>query len=393
MGPREKAERLRERAAAAQEASKAVAEAEQLEEELEVLKKALDGTLEVQLGLVLHRKKIRVGEVVGTWAVTKRNELTRQEFRDNVRTLLPPQPGSPRGLYAAPEIDALFEKIDDDKNGTIDFNEARYMLKGLQETAAKAIADRDAKASHAAKIRRRASRKTQAALNPESLDKTLDGISSVPLPPSPGSGDESEDGAGDAEAATSRMMGLFGGMFSEDRRLAREKEEERKKRAAYRAQQALKKMMQRNLAVGWNTWIQWHEHRTWQLQCIRQALGRIQNGEVYRALSTWHEFGLERARRMGLIRDVMKAVVSHELKRGYHGWTDLIESNADRQRIAEIQKRAMNQLKNPTLLGFWTFWKAENREKARAREDWANAGINPVQQLCITLGLRKCAGV
>ena len=267
MIPRERAAKLRERAAAAKEASVAVGTAEQLERELEELDAALSGNIEVQLGMIMAHRKINVGDIVGAWAVSRRNELTRQEFRDNVRLLLPSPPvrtssGGPQHyVHSKAEIDALFDRIDADKGGTIDIREAKHALKDLQQRSAQAIRDREAKASHAARTRRRASQKTQAAIRPEagrSDGGDSDGFASPGGDGSPyfamslyGSDDDVDGGS------PSRFAGLFSGFLSEEQKDKKEQEEKRKRAAALRAKQALLRMQSRELGTGWHTWHTW----------------------------------------------------------------------------------------------------------------------------------------
>ena len=54
-----------------------------------------------------------------------------------VRLLLPATQTSPRGLYATSAIDALFDRIDEDRSGFLDLREAKHALKDLQQRAAK----------------------------------------------------------------------------------------------------------------------------------------------------------------------------------------------------------------------------------------------------------------
>ena len=87
-GPkREQIATLRRRAAAAREAAKATAEADILEKEVEELKAALNATVEVRLGKLLNTRKVKVGDVVGTWATSRgkhSNEISRGDFRQQM---------------------------------------------------------------------------------------------------------------------------------------------------------------------------------------------------------------------------------------------------------------------------------------------------------------------
>ena len=271
LAPRERAAQLRVRALSAQEAAAAVAQAEALEAELEGLRSELAGTLDVQLGLVMAKKKINVGDMVGAWAVSRRNELTRHEFRENVRLLLPVRagnsPGGQRGdQYTNAELDVLFDKIDDDKSGYLDVKEARAALRDLQEKASQAMARQEAKASQAARTRRRASQKTQAALRPDQAGdpgspdgSRLDGVGSMPLPGGASElyGTDDADEASPLSAGRSRLAGLFSPFLSSSSDDKKEQAEARKRAVEQRAKQALHRIQARGLATGWQTWHAW----------------------------------------------------------------------------------------------------------------------------------------
>jgi hypothetical protein len=88
MEPRERAARLRHRAELADDAAKAVMHAEEVEAELADIQASFDSSVEVQLGIILAKRKIKVGELCGSWPVHKRGELSKLEFRDNISDLL-----------------------------------------------------------------------------------------------------------------------------------------------------------------------------------------------------------------------------------------------------------------------------------------------------------------
>jgi hypothetical protein len=82
-------ETLRSRADAGQSAITATESATREEAELQALLADIDGRLGVQLGTLFVSRRIRVGEIVGSWCKTKGNaakrELSRNEFKDEVR--------------------------------------------------------------------------------------------------------------------------------------------------------------------------------------------------------------------------------------------------------------------------------------------------------------------
>ena len=87
-----------------------------LSHRLRALLSDIEGRVGVQLGIVLVARKIRVGEVVGTWCKTKgnaaRRELTREEFKDEVYRLDVRVHGEAVGRKVLGE---LFDTVDSDK--------------------------------------------------------------------------------------------------------------------------------------------------------------------------------------------------------------------------------------------------------------------------------------
>ena len=104
----------------------------------EYLKKAADEdakldeskkTLPVRVGEALVAKKIKVSELVQSWAKRGEEPINKMEFRQHVRKLVK-NPDSK-------QIDGLFEMLDEDHGGTIDVGELRAALKKLQDEASR----------------------------------------------------------------------------------------------------------------------------------------------------------------------------------------------------------------------------------------------------------------
>ena len=77
-----------------------------------------------QLGSILIKKGLKVGEIVTKWGGAK-GCITKQDFRHEVNGL---------GLSAAAsDVDALFDSLDDDGGGTLDLAEVRTALKTLAD--------------------------------------------------------------------------------------------------------------------------------------------------------------------------------------------------------------------------------------------------------------------
>lgn len=166
------AEKLRARAVAGKVALEASRKAESQEAELRALLSDIEGRVGVQLGIVLVARKIRVGEVVGTWCKTKgnaaRRELTREEFKDEVYRLDVRVHGEAVGRKVLGE---LFDTVDSDKNGWLDMAEAQAALKKWEAEAIRASAERTTKEKQVRRIKNLASRKLQAALREPSAAK------------------------------------------------------------------------------------------------------------------------------------------------------------------------------------------------------------------------------
>lgn len=84
-------------------------------------------TIPVLLGESLLESKLKVGELVQTWAKRGNEPLNKMEFRQHIRKLVEKADSK--------KIDALFESLDDDGGGTLDLVEIRAALKKLQDAA------------------------------------------------------------------------------------------------------------------------------------------------------------------------------------------------------------------------------------------------------------------
>lgn len=127
-------EAFRTRAAAGKMALEAQARAEQCAAELTALIAAFDASVEVQIGHLVQRRKIKVGEVVGTWTKSKGNgakrELSRAEFKHEVSALgLARRDGSP---ITPKELGAIFDGVDADRSGFLDLEEVRTSMLSVQ---------------------------------------------------------------------------------------------------------------------------------------------------------------------------------------------------------------------------------------------------------------------
>jgi len=87
-------------------------------------------TVASKLGRLLMEKAIKVEGLMSEWDRNHDGDISKQEFRLNVRKL-----GLLEGEASTKELDALYESLDVDGSGALDLEEMKYALKGLQSNA------------------------------------------------------------------------------------------------------------------------------------------------------------------------------------------------------------------------------------------------------------------
>ena len=203
-----------------------------------------------------------------------------------------------------------------------------------------------------------------------------------------GGGDSPDEGMGES-AGGSRMLGMLSPFVSEERRLQRERAEERKKEAAARARQAIRFMRARHLASGFRTWAEHHENQMWQLRQVRQGIGRLLFREEGRAWLTWQSYIAASWRQRHLLRTTLHSLVGSELLRGWRSWLCYLDDQQEQRRIVGVATSAIASLKGtPHLVSSFAWWRHEQRRLALARGDLALAGLSLPARLCHALGLR-----
>ena len=123
-GVRRQIAELRARASAGKAAAAAAQRADACADELRDIREAIDKRVDVQLGMVITKRGIRIGEVIGSWTKSRGNaakrELSRSEFKDEVERLGITQNGRPASRKV---IGLLFDSVDTDKSGWLDLEE------------------------------------------------------------------------------------------------------------------------------------------------------------------------------------------------------------------------------------------------------------------------------
>ena len=412
---------------AARDAIKAQEAVEEAEEELRELTEHISSRLDIQLGGLLARRGIKAGELVGSWqgprplprpgrpkhggggganrraAATRTalfskdvgdgsTELTRGEFASGVKGL---------GLLIGPEqqppstsaLGKLFDSVDADGSGSLDVREAAGALKRWASEGKQSYATKANKQREVSMLKGKASRALQEALRPpepvQAVNFSGSGHAQTTLGGGGGGGGDSPDEGMGESAGGSRMLGMLSPFVSEERRLQRERAEERKKEAAARARQAIRFMRARHLANGFRTWAEHHENQMWQLRQVRLGIGRLLFREEGRAWLTWQSYIAASWRQRHLLRTTLHSLVGSELMRGWRSWLCYLDDQQKQRRIVGVATSAIASLKGtPHLVSSFAWWRHEQRRLALARGDLALAGLSLPARLCHALGLR-----
>ena len=444
------AELLRERAAAGTQALGATRKVEASEAELRALTDKLEGSLEVQLGIIIEKRKIRLGEVVGTWCRSRGQDaqsprdgrsprtagysmgrrsprrsprspgrsprrssggsgggssssssllcLSRTEFKDAVQRLDIKVHGQPATRKA---LGALFDTVDTDKSGWLDLEEAKAALKRWTDEARERYAERAAKERELRRVKGFAARKLQTALrDPDSPGSLISaparegtsspngspgGASASPGSPSDGDGGGSgapwsfwgegaswgEDNGG-GWGLSSRLGGLGSGgppgmtaigreKLERKRRLEELQRQQRKKTIAKHAEKAVRRMVEQQLARGWQTWLASWEERCYVRSLIRGGIVGLLHAQIQRGWRQWKEWIEERTESLEVLARATANLAQRESARGYRHWVAgaawLRQEREEEQRL----RHTAAKMRNPRLVELFGRWQQEMR--------------------------------
>jgi hypothetical protein len=130
--------------------------ASELEDSLDESKKSVA----VRLGEALVARQVNVRDLVRQWCKRGGEEpISKMEFRQKVRNFVE----TPAIKAPVPQIDQLFESLDEDRGGSLDPVEMRAALKKLQDAAAEAKSSASAVIARAGLLRDRAAAARKAA--------------------------------------------------------------------------------------------------------------------------------------------------------------------------------------------------------------------------------------
>ena len=154
-----------------------LATAAQHEAEAEALAGTSVDTLATRVGRLLHARKIKVAELVKEWDRNGDGDISKPEFRLNLKKLgLEKEDGL--------EIDRLFDSLDGDKSGSIDIPELRAAFKKLQDDAKQAGGQEGRNTQKAAGLRAVAAAFRAAAAETEAWEEADKGLQALKGNPS-----------------------------------------------------------------------------------------------------------------------------------------------------------------------------------------------------------------
>jgi len=199
FGLQEQMLHIRGRELAARTAINAAERADRIAAELQAQVEKIDGSVEVQLGVLLSKRRVNVGEIVGTWAKSRsrggKRELSRAEFKDEIERLGLTVKGV---AVSRKQLGALFDCVDTDRSATLDLEETMAALRKWQTIARTAIDERSKLDQKVVRLRVFAAKKLQLALrapespgSPSSLSRSsgseqwMEGFGMVPTGASP----------------------------------------------------------------------------------------------------------------------------------------------------------------------------------------------------------------
>lgn len=170
---------LRKAAALAREAAEMTRQATALESLHQEFIASITDRGDLTLGEFLSKRRVKPGEMVVYWSAPRgphAGELSKEDFRTFCQTLRLPE------SVTADDIDAVFNRYDEDGGGYLDRKEAKQMIRGLQDTADASEAKGRQKERAARDMRRTATRLAQQ-VRASALDEPVAVPDPQPLPP------------------------------------------------------------------------------------------------------------------------------------------------------------------------------------------------------------------
>ena len=396
---------LRKRTRAAREAIESHAKAEKCSMELTELIESIDRQVSIQLGGLLSRRRMKAGEVVGSWrgrrplprpamphggipvsgvqpgrqragqrtALFRENdhltELTKAEFIAGVQSLgltIKQQPAS------SPALGALFDAIDRDRSGFLDLKEAKAALTAWSVQGQQAYADKAAKTKQLSQLRIESARKLQDAVREPEARKPLSAQPAIQVNAMPRPG------------PAKRMQVLLS-----RRSASSQSSEAAAQRAQSLALEAAQLLLRQRLTLGWLKWRTWYDERAHSMQVVNDSLLKLTNemGRGYRQWVTWY---LETTYTSRVLMEAALRMQYWEELRALRTWTHRLD---ERQRSLELQRRArgaLTTLRQPKMrTGFHKWVRAVSPTRALADSHERDLPVWSASSLCVAL-VRCC---
>ena len=133
----------------------------------------LNKPLAVRLGKKLLESQVKVPEIVTSWAKRGTEPISRMGFRQNVRKMVEDS--------SAKEVDALFQRLDDDGGGTLDLAELKSAMRRFRDASDRVVHETEQIHREAAQMRERAaqiSKVLEATRASEQADMRLEQLRS-----------------------------------------------------------------------------------------------------------------------------------------------------------------------------------------------------------------------
>jgi len=365
----ERAAVLRRRAEMADEAAHAVQHADKVEAAMQEFKASMHADIDVQVGLALTRRKIKVGDFVATYASSHQG-MGKKGHQDMLSSL---------NIASAPEeMDALFDRFDDDRSGYLDAAEALEVLKQLQRRGIEANKTRDNKARQATRARLKATKLTDAVYSlPPISGPSLDSVPEDSL-----LAEEGTPGSIRGVPLALRADAQADSGSQEDRRALprlsaremRRREKEREKRVKQITAQAVKRLPLKQVGKGMNAWRAWHQDRVYILEKVRQGSIRFRSRDVVRGLVQWQEYVAQRLWFAAQLGPALVKLSHRELTRGLLAWLLRWEDQLETNRLMAKAARSASQLRAPQLVGAFDAWRANGQLRSALKPERMRRG-------------------
>ena len=365
LGLKREVASLRARVKAAREAVSCHAQVGSSEQELLLMKQTFGGRVDLQLGDLLVKRGISVGEMVGSWPKARTretkshaHELAKSEWKDEIIALgleLKDRSGKVRPA-SRKELGKLFDDIDLDKSGWLNLREAKQALAKWRKQSMEHERELEAKAREVMSLRKRASRLLQTALRaPQEAPRLPEPMTSSSMP---------------ATEPTPGITGIFSRFWNFAAMQEQMEKRAVRQAAKDKARAAILKMRQRRLAQGWVTWCARWRVLSHQTRLLTRAVACFAGDALARGWRTWldeHNGQARIAHILNAAGNSLQTSHSMPLHRSFHLWAgrrlQLNEWHVGDQRTSQVAKSIVNALRfRPKLRLFFRWWRSMARD-------------------------------